>query len=78
MVCFDGDGAGLAAAGRAGERAFPLLRPGKSLRFARLPAGEDPDSFVTAQGVDAIKALFRDATSMADWIWSQPGHQYKF
>lgn len=54
-LCFDGDNAGRRAAGRAAERAFPLLQAGKSLRFLSLPAGEDPDSLIRVRGVDAMK-----------------------
>ncbi|WP_164155719.1 DNA primase, partial [Sandarakinorhabdus rubra] len=36
ILCFDGDAAGLRAATRAGSRALPLLKPGKSLRIATL------------------------------------------
>ncbi len=49
-LCFDGDNAGRRAASRAAERALPLLRPGKSLRFLALPAGEDPDSLIRTRG----------------------------
>ena len=31
---------------RALHRALPLLQPGRSLRFAGLPPGEDPDSLI--------------------------------
>ena len=48
VVCLDGDEAGLRAAHRLIERALPLLKPGKSLRFALLPAGQDPDSLLRA------------------------------
>ncbi len=44
VLCFDGDAAGQRAALRALARALPLLQPGRSLRFAALPPGEDPDS----------------------------------
>ena len=53
-LCFDGDNAGRRAAERAAERALPLLRAGKSLRFLALPAGEDPDSLIRARGADAM------------------------
>ena len=43
ILCFDGDNAGRRAAARAAERALPLLRAGKSLRFLALPAGEHYD-----------------------------------
>ena len=43
MLCFDGDAAGRRAAYRAVDTALPLIKPGKSLRFASLPDGHDPD-----------------------------------
>src|SRR6185437_11044376 len=43
ILCFDGDSAGLRAAYRAVELAMPRLKPGKSLKFALLPEGQDPD-----------------------------------
>ena len=50
ILCFDGDAAGERAALRAADRALPLLRPGISLRFAALPAGEDPDTLIARYG----------------------------
>ena len=70
VLCFDGDKAGLRAAGRAAERALPLLAPEKSLRFVTLPAGEDPDSLVSAQGPAAMNALIDKAAPLAAMIWS--------
>ena len=49
-LCFDGDAAGRRAAYRALDVALPLLRPGKSLRFATLPDGNDPDDLVRSGG----------------------------
>src|SRR6476646_2727773 len=43
ILCFDGDRAGQKAAYRAADLALPALLPGKSLRFALLPEGQDPD-----------------------------------
>src|SRR3954453_20388963 len=43
ILCFDGDKAGQKAAFRAADLALPHLKPGKSLRFALLPEGQDPD-----------------------------------
>jgi len=68
-LCFDGDNAGRRAAQRAADRALPLLRPGKSLRFLALPAGEDPDSLVRAHGPDAIRRVLELARPLADVIW---------
>jgi DNA primase len=55
ILCFDGDAAGRKAAYRAAERAMPLLRPGKSLAFAMLPAGLDPDDLARTGGKAAIE-----------------------
>ncbi|MGE4075001.1 MAG: DNA primase [Reyranella sp.] len=68
-LCFDGDNAGRRAAGRAAERALPLLRDGKSLRFLALPAGEDPDSLIRVRGVDAMRRALSLARPLADVIW---------
>jgi DNA primase len=50
ILCFDGDNAGKRAAYRAVELALPFLAPGKSLRFASLPEGKDPDDLIRARG----------------------------
>jgi DNA primase len=69
FLCFDGDNAGRRAAQRAADRALPLLRPGKSLRFVALPAGEDPDSLIRARGPDAIRRVLELARPLADVLW---------
>ena len=58
VLCFDGDTAGQRAALRALDRALPILQPGRSLRFVRLPPGEDPDSLIRGAGASG---LCRDA-----------------
>src|ERR1700677_1695730 len=50
ILCFDGDGAGRRAAFRAIETALPLIGAGKSLRFALLPEGQDPDDLIRLSG----------------------------
>ena len=69
VLCFDGDEAGRKAAARAAERALPLLRPGHSLRFVELPAGEDPDSYVRRQGAAAFRQLITRAAALAEVLW---------
>src|SRR6195256_2005694 len=54
ILCFDGDAAGRRAAYRAVDLALPLIRAGKSLKFACLPEGHDPDDLVRAGGREAI------------------------
>jgi DNA primase len=69
VLCFDGDAAGERAALRAAERALPGLRPGKTLRFMTLPAGEDPDSLVAARGADGFRELLAGARQLVDVVW---------
>lgn len=69
ILCLDGDAAGQRAARRAAERALPLLRPGCSLRFATLPAGEDPDSLLRAAGPPAVRALLESARPLDTLLW---------
>lgn len=69
ILCFDGDAAGERAAARAVERALPLLKPGKSLRFVRLPAGEDPDTLIRHKGVEAMRDLLARARPLIDLVW---------
>ena len=69
LLCFDGDNAGRRAAGRAADRALPLLKPGKSLRIAFMPQGEDPDSMLADQGPAALRAVLDSARPLAEVIW---------
>lgn len=71
ILCFDGDDAGKKAAARAAERGLPILRPGLSLRFAWLPAGEDPDSLARARGPEALRQVLDAAEPLVDVIWAQ-------
>ena len=69
VLCFDGDRAGQKAATRAAERALPLLRPEVSVRFAQLPAGEDPDSLIGQKGAAAMAEIVAEALSLSDALW---------
>jgi len=71
ILCFDGDRAGQKAAYRAAELALPLLAPGKSLRFALLPDGQDPDDLARSGGRGAIEEVIGAARGLADVIWSR-------
>jgi DNA primase len=48
---------------------LPLLKPGQSLRFALLPAGEDPDTLIIAQGAGAMRAVLDAALPLAEMVW---------
>ncbi|TXL69515.1 DNA primase [Vineibacter terrae] len=68
-LCFDGDNAGRRAATRAAERALPLLKPGKSLRFVTLPPSHDPDSLIRDHGPAAFEACLKQARPLVDIVW---------
>src|SRR5262245_45989503 len=68
-LCFDGDSAGRRAAYRAVDLALPLLKPGKSLRFASLPEGHDPDDLVRAGGREAVTEVIGGARPLAEVLW---------
>jgi DNA primase len=71
ILCFDGDRAGQKAAWRAADLALPHLLPGKSLRFALLPEGQDPDDLARSGGRGAIEEVISAARGLADVIWSR-------
>jgi len=58
FVCFDADGAGQAATAKSIEI---LREAGCTARVVTLPAGDDPDSFVRAHGVERFRALLAQA-----------------
>ncbi|CCQ72453.1 DNA primase [Magnetospira sp. QH-2] len=70
VLCFDGDAAGQKAAARAADRCLPLLQPGKSLRFALLPTGEDPDSLIRREGPGAMREVLETARPLSDALWT--------
>lgn len=71
IMALDGDRAGLAAAQRVIDLALPLLEAGKSLRFALMPEGQDPDDILRAQGVGAVQALLESAQPMVRLLWQR-------
>jgi DNA primase len=68
-LCFDGDAAGRRAAYRAVDVALPLVKPGKSLRFAQLPDGSDPDDLVRAGGRGAVEDVLSSARPLVQMLW---------
>jgi len=70
-LCFDGDAAGQKAAARAVERGLPILKPGLSLRFAWMPAGQDPDDLARSGGAAAVRAIFDRAEPLVQVAWDE-------
>src|ERR1700677_4803284 len=71
VLCFDGDDAGRRAAYRAIDLALPLLKPGKSLKLATLPDGQDPDDLARSGGRDAIEDVLGAARPLAHVLWTR-------
>ncbi len=69
VLCFDGDNAGRRAAGRAAERTLPVLTPGKGLRFAELPKGDDPDTLIRDRGPEAMVQVLAAALPLSEVLW---------
>ncbi|AKO96214.1 DNA primase, catalytic core [Marinovum algicola DG 898] len=69
IIALDGDTAGLRAAHRVIDLALPLLEAGKSLRFALMPEGQDPDDLLRAKGAKAVQALLDQALPMVQLLW---------
>jgi DNA primase len=71
ILCFDGDKAGQRAAYRALDIALPNLNAGKSLRFAILPQGQDPDDLARAGGRAAVERVLGAAKPLVDILWAR-------
>ncbi|ODT45348.1 MAG: DNA primase [Methylobacterium sp. SCN 67-24] len=71
VICLDGDKAGRKAASRAIDLALPMLEPGKSLAFALLPEGQDPDDLVRSGGKQAIAEVLGAAKPFVDMLWAR-------
>jgi DNA primase len=62
FVCFDGDAAGRAATAKSVDL---LIAEGLEARIVALPAGDDPDSYVRANGAGAFRARLGEAPN---WV----------
>lgn len=71
VLCFDGDSAGRKAAFRAIDTALALLKPGRSLRFAFLPDGLDPDDIIREAGPAGFEAVLAKARPLADVLFER-------
>ncbi len=76
ILCFDGDGAGQAAALKALIRSAPMLEPGRSLRLAMMPAGIDPDDMIKNQGIETFDGRLKNTLSWVDGLWGGVALKY--
>ncbi len=68
-ILFDGDGAGFKASMAAARLAIGFGH--FDMRVGSLPRGEDPDTFVTSQGVDALKDVLAKAQAAEEYLFEQ-------
>ena len=54
---------------RALERCLPLIEPGKNVRFAHMPEGQDPDDLLKTEGPEGLQRVLSTALGIADMLW---------
>ena len=69
-LSFDGDSAGQKAAWRTLEVALPVLSDDKELRFLTLPNNHDPDTFIKANGAEAMREQITNAMPLSQYIFA--------
>jgi DNA primase len=60
------------------DLALPKLAPGKSLKFATLPEGQDPDDLLRSGGREAVADVIAQARPLADMLWLRETEQGTF
>lgn len=65
IVCLDADAAGQKASIRS---AGILLSQGFAVNVIKLPHGEDPDSYIQNQGVEAFRSLMKESDSAYNFV----------
>jgi len=71
VIALDGDEAGLRAARRLMDTALPMLEAGRSLNFALLPKGQDPDDLLRTGGIAAFQKVMDGAQPMVAMLWER-------
>ncbi len=74
VFMYDGDQAGKIATLRGCASA---AEAGLKVRIVRLPAGEDPDSFVREHGADEVRNLVEEGAHYVDFIFSETSAREK-
>ncbi|MCH8552495.1 MAG: DNA primase [Natronospirillum sp.] len=68
IFCFDGDDAGRKAAVRALDTALAEAGDGRTLRFLFLPQGEDPDTLIRQEGLEAFEARLDASPTLSEFL----------
>lgn len=69
VFCFDGDSAGRKAAKRALDNAMPVMRDGLMARYLFLPEGEDPDTLIRKEGLEAFTSRVSEALPFSEFFF---------
>jgi DNA primase len=78
IVCFDADAAGVNAVHRSIDRILPVLKVGRTFRFAFMHAGKDPDELIRQKGLDAFKDILLGSLPLWDVLWDRETSNRKF
>src|SRR6476659_3450321 len=78
ILCFDGDKAGRKAAYRAIDTALPLMSVGRSMRFALLPEGMDPDDLARSSGRAGVADLLNGSLPLVELLWMRETEGHVF
>ncbi|MFC4299376.1 MULTISPECIES: DNA primase [Castellaniella] len=76
IFSFDGDSAGRKAAWRALQACLPWVAEDISMRFLFLPESHDPDSYVRAYGVQALRAYLDEAAPLSRFMLDELGSRH--
>jgi DNA primase len=78
IICFDSDTAGINAAYRSVDRILPVLKVGRTFRFAFLQEGKDPDELIRQKGLEAFKDVLLGSLPLWDVLWEREVSGQKF
>ena len=78
VIALDGDRAGIGAAYRLADVALPLIETGKTIKFALMPEGYDPDDLIKERGRDAMQNFVDQSISLADLLWRRETDGFSF
>lgn len=73
VLSYDPDAAGQSAAARSSEL---LVAEGFQVNVAMLPAGQDPDTFIRAQGCDAYVEKLRTSTPYLEYLLDRAAQEH--
>lgn len=77
IFCFDGDKAGQGAAWKALEQVLGQLKEKTQIKFAFIPEGDDPDSYIRLFGKEAFLSLIKNAMPLSSYFFAHLTREIK-